>query len=138
MVDIISGFIDFVFDRDGFKGIPGQHLLDVLILGLDLPRLQGFGVPRAISHLVVLLLDLPADPDYAGEEDGHDEDVLVLAILHLFDELFSSALVVLVEFLLPWLEPSLQEIGLWLAAVEDLQGLFLFLLGRLLLKLFKV
>ena len=81
--------------------------------------------------MVVLLLYFPTDPNCTDKEDSHNKDVFVLAIPDLFDDLFFPEFEALGEFLLPWLKESLQEIGLWLATMEDLKSLFLFFFGGL-------
>ena len=85
--DVALLFLLFLLYGHRLKGIFGQHSIDVLVFLLDHTLLLGFGVSGSRAYLVVLLLDLPADPHCANEEECYDKEMLVFAQPRLLYEL---------------------------------------------------
>lgn len=85
--DVVLLLLLLLLYGHGLKGILGQHSIYVLVLLLDHALLLGFGVSGPRAHLVVLLLDLPADPHCANEEECDDKEMLVFAQPRLLYEL---------------------------------------------------
>lgn len=136
--DIVRHIRLLLFDGHGLEGVAGQHLLNVVVLCLDLSCLQGLGAVGPVPKPVVLILDLPTHPDGPQEEDSYDHEVLVLTVFDLSQELLPLVLETSSHLDAQGLPPGGEEGLFGLAAMQYFEGLLPLLVGGLLLQSFDV